>query len=67
MFYGVNRHDFNRYTGRALTREDMREDLLELKRWNFNAVRTSHYPNDAVELVIQLIPHHNAHRLNLHI
>ena len=50
MFYGVNRHDFNRYTGRALTREDMREDLLELKRWNFNAVRTSHYPNDAAFL-----------------
>ena len=46
IFYGINRHDFNRFTGRALTREDMREDLLELKRWNFNAVRTSHYPND---------------------
>ena len=45
-FYGINRHDFNRYTGRVLTRDDMREDLLELKRWNFNAVRTSHYPND---------------------
>ena len=50
MFYGINRHDFNRFTGRALTREDMREDLLELKRWNFNAVRTSHYPNDAAFL-----------------
>ena len=50
IFYGVNRHDFNRFTGRALTREDMREDLLELKRWNFNAVRTSHYPNDAAFL-----------------
>ena len=44
--YGVNRHDFNRHTGRVLTRDDMREDLLEMKRWNFNAVRTSHYPND---------------------
>ena len=50
IFYGVNRHDFNRFTGRALTREDMRADLLELKRWNFNAVRTSHYPNDAAFL-----------------
>ena len=47
IFYGVNRHDFNKKTGRALTREDMRQDLLEMKRWNFNAVRTSHYPNDA--------------------
>jgi beta-galactosidase len=44
--YGVNRHDFNRNTGRVLTRDDMRQDLLEMKRWNFNAVRTSHYPND---------------------
>jgi len=50
IFYGVNRHDFNRATGRALTRDDMRQDLLELKRWNFNAVRTSHYPNDAAFL-----------------
>jgi len=50
IFYGINRHDFNRFTGRVLTREDMREDLLELKRWNFNAVRTSHYPNDAAFL-----------------
>lgn len=46
MIYGVNRHDFNRHTGRVLTREDMRNDLIEMKRWNFNAVRTSHYPND---------------------
>jgi beta-galactosidase len=50
IFYGINRHDFNRFTGRALTRDDMRQDLLELKRWNFNAVRTSHYPNDAAFL-----------------
>jgi len=48
--YGVNRHDFNRHTGRVLTRDDMRQDLLEMKRWNFNAVRTSHYPNDAAFL-----------------
>ncbi len=46
IIYGVNRHDFNRLTGRVVTREDMRQDLLEMKRWNFNAVRTSHYPND---------------------
>jgi beta-galactosidase len=50
IFYGINRHDFNRFTGRAVTRDDMRQDLLELKRWNFNAVRTSHYPNDAAFL-----------------
>ena len=46
IIYGINRHDFNRQTGRVLSRDLMRQDLLELKRWNFNAVRTSHYPND---------------------
>ena len=50
IIYGVNRHDFNKETGRVLTRELMRADLLELKRWNFNAIRTSHYPNDPVFL-----------------
>ena len=52
IFYGINRHDFNRFTGRALSRDDMRQDLLELKRWNFNAVRTSHYPNDPAFLAL---------------
>ena len=52
MIYGINRHDFNRHTGRVVTREDMRQDLLEMKRWNFNAVRTSHYPNDPAFLDI---------------
>lgn len=43
--HGVNRHDFHPVTGRVLTYDDMRQDLLELKRWNVNAIRTSHYPN----------------------
>lgn len=43
---GVNRHDHNPQNGKALTREDMRKDVELLKRFNFNAVRTSHYPND---------------------
>lgn len=46
MLYGVNRHDHSRYNGKAVTREEMLEDILLLKRFNFNAVRTSHYPND---------------------
>ena len=46
IFYGVNRHDFNRKTGRVVGVADMRADLLEMKKFNFNAVRTSHYPND---------------------
>jgi beta-galactosidase len=43
---GVNRHDHNPKTGKALTRDDMRKDVQLLKQFNFNAVRTSHYPND---------------------
>ena len=46
IIYGVNRHDFNRKTGRVVSVADMRADLLEMKKFNFNAVRTSHYPND---------------------
>lgn len=46
MLQGVNRHDFHPRTGRVLSVADIREDLLELKRWNVNAIRTSHYPND---------------------
>lgn len=43
---GVNRHDFHPLTGRTVSVDDMRADLTLLKRFNFNAVRTSHYPND---------------------
>lgn len=44
---GVNRHDHHPVRGKALTREDMEEDVKLLKQFNFNAVRTSHYPNDS--------------------
>ncbi|MFI9798953.1 glycoside hydrolase family 2 TIM barrel-domain containing protein [Streptomyces sp. NPDC052302] len=43
---GVNRHDFHPLTGRTVTPEDMRADLVLLKRFGFNAIRTAHYPND---------------------
>lgn len=43
---GVNRHDFDQHTGRVVSRESMRADLVQMKRFGFNAVRTSHYPND---------------------
>lgn len=46
MFQGVNRHEFHPETGRALTFEDMRRDIILMKQHNINAVRTSHYPND---------------------
>ncbi|HUX56873.1 MAG TPA: glycoside hydrolase family 2 TIM barrel-domain containing protein [Bacteroidales bacterium] len=43
---GVNRHDHNMINGKALTHDDIRKDVELLKQFNFNAVRTSHYPND---------------------
>ena len=44
---GVNRHDFDMYNGRTVTREDMIADIILMKQYNINAVRTSHYPNNA--------------------
>ncbi|HVA92375.1 MAG TPA: glycoside hydrolase family 2 TIM barrel-domain containing protein [Chloroflexota bacterium] len=43
---GVNRHEHDERTGRALSREAMEADIRLMKQWNINAVRTSHYPND---------------------
>ena len=45
VFRGVNRHEFNMRTGRAISLADMIEDIKLMKRGNINAVRTSHYPN----------------------
>jgi len=44
--YGVNRHDHHPVRGKALTREDIEQDVKTIKRFNFNTIRTSHYPND---------------------
>ncbi len=46
LLRGVNRHDFDPATGRVVSPQDMRADVVAMKRWGFNAVRTSHYPND---------------------
>ena len=43
---GVNRHDHHPERGKAVTVDDMRDDIVAMKRANINAVRTSHYPND---------------------
>ncbi|MFF0038820.1 glycoside hydrolase family 2 TIM barrel-domain containing protein [Streptomyces mirabilis] len=43
---GVNRHDFDPLTGRTVSHDDMRADLVTLKRFGFNAIRAAHYPND---------------------
>ena len=42
---GVNRHEFHPKLGRAVTDTEMAADIVAMKRLNFNAVRTSHYPN----------------------
>lgn len=46
LIRGVNRHEHHPDTGRTLTVEHMRNEIAAMKRLNFNAVRTSHYPND---------------------
>jgi beta-galactosidase len=45
--YGVNRHDHDPAKGKALSREDIRRDVMQLKQFNFNCIRTCHYPNDS--------------------
>jgi len=45
---GVNRVEMHPERGKAVTREIIREDLVLLKRFNFNAVRTAHCPNSPV-------------------
>lgn len=47
VFKGVNRHEFNCKTGRAISKEDMLFDIKFMKANNINAVRTSHYPNNS--------------------
>ncbi len=42
---GINRHDSTE-NGYVVTVDDMKRDLLLMKRANVNCIRTSHYPND---------------------
>lgn len=41
---GVNHHDTNPHTGWCMTDEDIRTDLVQMKKLNINTIRTSHYP-----------------------
>lgn len=43
---GVNRHETNPVLGHAITREQMKEEIMMMKRANINHVRTSHYSYD---------------------
>lgn len=47
-FRGVNRHDSDPVTGFTISTCQMKKDLRLMKQSNFNAVRTSHYPNAPV-------------------
>lgn len=44
-FHGVNRHDSDPVTGFTISAEQLMKDLAMMKRHNFNAIRSSHYPN----------------------
>ncbi|MEM9418598.1 MAG: glycoside hydrolase family 2 TIM barrel-domain containing protein [Planctomycetota bacterium] len=46
MIRGVNRHEHDPVTAKALSTESMVRDILLMKQHNFNAVRNAHYPND---------------------
>ena len=43
---GVNRHEHDPQTGRAISHERMLRDVILMKQANINAVRTAHYPNN---------------------
>lgn len=42
---GVNRHEHDPDTGHTVGEASMRDDIVLMKQFNINAVRTSHYPN----------------------
>lgn len=44
MFRGVNRHEHHPDFGLAVPVETMEAELRMMKRYNINAIRTSHYP-----------------------
>lgn len=44
VFHGVNRHETHPDRGRVFDEDFARADLAQMKRFNVNAIRTSHYP-----------------------
>ena len=44
-FRGVNRHDSDPETGFVINVRQIKKDLMLMKQHNFNAIRSSHYPN----------------------
>ncbi|WEM41112.1 beta-galactosidase [Photobacterium sp. DA100] len=45
LIRGVNRHEHHPELGHVMTEADMIKDICLMKQYNFNAVRTAHYPN----------------------
>jgi beta-galactosidase len=56
LLHGINRHDFDQFNGRSPSRASIQADIVQMKQFGFNALRTSHYPNDpaVVELCDEL-------------
>ena len=48
LIKGANRHEMDPDGGYVVSRERMIEDIRLMKRFNMNAVRTCHYPDDPV-------------------
>ena len=48
LLKGVNRHDHHDTRGKAVPVETMIADIKLMKQFNFNAVRTAHYPNNSI-------------------
>ena len=46
LIKGADRHEMDPDGGYVVSRERMIQDIQLMKRFNINAVRTSHYPND---------------------
>ena len=44
-FKGVNRHEHSALNGRTVSMQEMLDDILLMKKYNINTVRTSHYPD----------------------
>ncbi len=45
LMKGVNRHEHDDVLGKVITEEMMVKDILVMKQFNINAVRTAHYPD----------------------
>ena len=48
LLKGANRHEHDPKTGRAVTYQRMLNDVILMKKFNLNTVRTSHYPNNPI-------------------